>query len=89
MLADFSAEVTFDRVHVMAELPGRIWRSVADAPLGERPATVGRGSLPLDLVTSGRPDLEAAALLSFEESTAGMPFAVRTTARKRQSTKPS
>ena len=49
-------------------------------PLGERPATVGRGSLPLDLVISGRPDVEAAALLSFEESSAGTPFAV--TARR-------
>lgn len=80
VLADFSAEVTFDRVHVLAELPGRVWRPVADAPLGERPSTVGRGSLPLDLVTSGRPDVQAAALLSFEESTAGTPFAV--TARR-------
>jgi 2'-5' RNA ligase len=76
VLSDFSAEITFDRVHVLAELPGRIWSPVADALLGERPATVGRGSLPLDLVTSGRPDVEAAALLSFEESTAGTPFAV-------------
>jgi len=76
VLADLSAEVTFDRVHVLAELPGRIWRTVADAPLGERPATVGRGSLPLDLVTSGRPDGEAAALLAFEAATAGLPFAV-------------
>ena len=41
VLADFAAEVTFDRVHVLAELPGRIWRPVADAPLGERPAVVG------------------------------------------------
>jgi 2'-5' RNA ligase len=76
VLADLRADVTFDRVHVLAELPGRIWRSVADAPLGERPATVGRGSLPLDLVESGRPDVEAAALLAFEESTAGTPFAL-------------
>jgi 2'-5' RNA ligase len=76
VLSDFSAEVTFDRVHVLAEQPGRLWTPVADAVLGERPATVGRGSLPLDLVTSGRPGVEAAALLSFEESTAGMPFAV-------------
>ena len=76
VLADFVADVTFDRVHVLAELPGRIWRTVADAPLGERPATVGRGSLPLDLVTTGRPDVEAAALLSFEEATVGRPFAV-------------
>jgi GNAT superfamily N-acetyltransferase len=53
---------------------------VADAPLGDRPATVGRGSLPLDLETSGRPDVEAAALLSFEEDTTGVPFAI--TARR-------
>jgi len=76
VLADFTAEVTFDRVHVLAELPGRIWRPVADSLLGERPAVVGRGSLPLDLVKSGRPGVEAAALLSFEESTMGEPFAV-------------
>jgi 2'-5' RNA ligase/GNAT superfamily N-acetyltransferase len=76
VLADFAVDVTFDRVHVLAELPGRIWRPVADAQLGERPATVGRGSLPLDLVVTGRPDVEAAALLSFEEEAAGTPFAV-------------
>jgi GNAT superfamily N-acetyltransferase len=49
---------------------------VADALLGEHPASIGRGSLPLDLVTSGRPDVEAAALLSFEETTVGLPFAI-------------
>ena len=80
LLADFTTEVTIDRVHVLAELPGRVWRPIADAPLGERPAVVGRGSLPLELTVSGRPDVEAAALLSFEESTAGLPFAV--TARR-------
>jgi len=80
LLADWVAETTIDRVHVLAELPGRVWKPVADAPLGERPATVGRGSLPLDLTVSGRPDLEAAALLSFEEGTVGVPFAV--TARR-------
>ena len=77
---DFSAETTIDRVHVLAELPGRVWRPVADAPLGERPGVVGRGSLPLELTITGRPDVEAAALLSFEEETAGLPFAV--TARR-------
>ena len=75
-LADFTVEVTFDRVHVLAELPGRLWHPIADSALGERGAQVGRGSLPLDLVTSGRPGVEAAALLSFEESTAGIPFAI-------------
>jgi 2'-5' RNA ligase/GNAT superfamily N-acetyltransferase len=80
VLSDFSAEVTIDRVHVLAELPGRVWRTVADAPLGERPGVVGRGSLPLEITMSGQPDVEAAALLSFEESTAGLPFAA--TARR-------
>ena len=73
VLSDFSAETTIDRVHVLAELPGRLWRPVADAPLGERPAVVGRGSLPLDITVSGQPDVEAAALLSFETSSAGLP----------------
>lgn len=75
-LADFSMEVTFDRVHVLAESPGRLWQQVADAPLGSGPATVGRGSLPLDLVTSGRPDVEAAALLALDDEAGGQPFAV-------------
>jgi len=79
VLADIVADITVDHVHVLAELPGRIWRAIADAPLGERPAVVGRGSLPLELTISGRPDTAAAALLSFEE-TAGIPFAV--TARR-------
>ena len=46
VLADFAVDVTFDRVHVLAEQPGRIWRPVADALLGERPAAVGRGACP-------------------------------------------
>ena len=76
VLADFSVDVTFDRVHVLAELPGRLWRPVAEAPLGEQLATIGRGSLPLDLVISGRPDAEAASLLALESESAGLPFAV-------------
>ena len=76
LLTDFVAETTVDRVHVLAELPGRVWKPVADAPLGDRPGVVGRGSLPLALTTTGRPDVEAAALLSFEEESAGLPFAV-------------
>ena len=53
LLTDFVAETTIDRVHVLAELPGRVWKPVADAPLGERPAVVGRGSLPLELTITG------------------------------------
>ena len=32
-LADYSAEMTVERVHVLAEQPGRIWTPVADAAL--------------------------------------------------------
>ncbi len=79
-LRDFSATITVDRVHVLAEQSGRAWVPIADAPLGDPAAVVGRGSLPLELATTGRPDVEAAALLSFEESTEGRPFSV--TARR-------
>jgi 2'-5' RNA ligase/GNAT superfamily N-acetyltransferase len=79
-LRDFATSVTVDRVHVLAEQPGRMWTPIADAPLGDPVAVVGRGSLPLELTTTGRPDVEAAALLSFEEATEGRPFAV--TARR-------
>lgn len=80
VLADFRVAVTFDRVHVLAEQPGRVWVPIADMPLGAAPAVVGRGSLPLELSVSGRPDLEAASLLAIEGDTPGVPFAV--TARR-------
>lgn len=35
-LADYCAEVTFERVHVLAEQAGRVWVPVADAALGAR-----------------------------------------------------
>lgn len=75
-LKSFSADVTIDRVHVLAEQPGRVWVPIADMPLGDREAVVGRGSLPLELVVSGRPDVEAASLLAVEHEPAGLPFAV-------------
>lgn len=80
VLADFGADVTIDRVHVLAEQPGRIWVPVADMPLGVGPAVVGRGSLPLEVTVSGRPDLESAALLAIDGEVPGLPFAV--TARR-------
>lgn len=76
VLGDFRAEVTFDRVHVLHEQAGRIWAPIADAPLGSRPAVVGRGSLPLELTVSGRPDVESAALLALDAEHHGLPFAV-------------
>lgn len=75
-LRDFTADVGFDRVHVMFEQPGRIWAPIADALLGAGPVVVGRGSLPLDLTVSTRPDIEAAALMSIDTGHPGLPFAV-------------
>lgn len=79
-LADLSEEVTFDRVHVLAEQPGRIWRPIADAPLGSPAGVVGRGSLPLDIAVTGQLDAEGAALLAIESDPNGLPFAI--TARR-------
>jgi 2'-5' RNA ligase len=79
-MADFAAPVTFDRVHVLAEQPGRVWVPVAEMALGDGPQPVGRGSLPLDLGVTGRLDTEAAALLAVDHEPAGQPFAV--TARR-------
>lgn len=80
VLSDLSADVTIDRVHVLCEQPGRVWVPIADAVLGQPPAVVGRGSLPLEMHVSGRPDLEAAALLAIETDAEGLPFAI--TARR-------
>lgn len=62
-LADYSVPVTVDRVHVLAESPGRIWRPIADAPLA-RPAVVARGGLPLELTVTRLVDPLAARLLA-------------------------
>ncbi len=80
VLADFHLDVTIDRVHVLAEQPGRVWVPIADMPLGVSAGVVGRGSLPLELAVSGRPDLEAASLLAIDGDVRGLPFAV--TARR-------
>jgi 2'-5' RNA ligase len=79
-LADFAADVTFDRAHVLAEQPGRIWLPIAEMALDDGPRVVGRGSLPLDLAVTGRLDVEAASLLAIDHEPAGLPFAV--TARR-------
>jgi GNAT superfamily N-acetyltransferase len=79
-LSSYGADASISRVHVLAELPGRIWRPIADAPLGDPVAVVGRGSLPLEVTTSGSPDAAAAALLAISNDAPGLPFAV--TARR-------
>ena len=61
-LADYRAGVTIDRLTLLAESPGRIWRPVADTPFGP-PAVVARGGLPLELTVSHLVDPVAARLL--------------------------
>ena len=61
-LADYRTEVTVDRLHLLRETPGRIWRPTADVPFGA-PAVVGRGGLPLELTTSRLVDPVTAATL--------------------------
>jgi 2'-5' RNA ligase len=65
-LAGYRTEVTVDRLHLLRETPGRIWRPIADMPFGP-PAIVARGGLPLELTTSRLLDPVAAALLATGE----------------------
>lgn len=61
-LADYRADVAFDRVHLLEEGEGRTWVPVADAPFSA-PAVVARGGLPLELSFAQRLDPTAAAWL--------------------------
>lgn len=54
-LAAYAAVVTFDRVHLLQEQPGRVWVPLADVAFAA-PAVIGRGGLSVELTTSGRPD---------------------------------
>jgi 2'-5' RNA ligase len=65
-LADFRTEVTVDRLHLLRETPGRVWRPIADVPFGA-PAVVARGGLPLELMTSRLVDPVAGALLGGDD----------------------
>jgi len=76
VLADLTAEVAIDRVHVLAFEESRIWVPIADMPLGSGHGVVGRGSLPLEVSVSERTDPEAAALFALEGEVVGQPFAV-------------
>lgn len=57
-LADYRTEVTFDRVHLLEEGAGRVWRLLADVAL-EAPAVAARGSLEIEVATSADLDPEA------------------------------
>lgn len=64
-LADYSATVTFDRVHLLIEArhgdAHRRWSPVADVPFAP-PIVVGRGGVELELLVSELVDPEADAL---------------------------
>lgn len=60
-LGDYRVEVTFSRVHLLREGPGRVWTPIADATFAP-PAVVGRGGLPVELAVAEQPDPEAVAL---------------------------
>ena len=71
-LADYVASVTFDRIHLLEEDPGRVWRLLADCPLGP-PDLVGRGGFEVELTTTDLLDPEAAAFLSDHGAERGDP----------------
>ncbi len=64
-LCDYRAEVTFDRVHLLREGPGRVWAPIADFRL-QAPAVVGRGGLEVELSVSQTLDPEARAFAERE-----------------------
>ena len=57
-LAGYRTDVSFDRVHLLQEGPGRVWAPIADVALGA-PAVVGRGGLPVELWVGDQLDPEA------------------------------
>jgi 2'-5' RNA ligase/GNAT superfamily N-acetyltransferase len=59
-LAGYRTTVTFERVHLLEEGPGRVWTPLADAPFAA-PAVVGRGGIELELSMSDQLDPEADA----------------------------
>jgi len=60
-LTRYRVDVTFRRVHLLREGPGRIWTPIADAPFAA-PGVIGRGGLPLELTVTEVVDPDAARL---------------------------
>jgi 2'-5' RNA ligase/predicted N-acetyltransferase YhbS len=69
-LADYRAEITVDRVHLMEEQADHTWTPIADAELGAGPAIRNRGaaSMQLALTTSRHRDPETVAFENREWS---------------------
>jgi len=64
-LAGYRASVTFARVHVLQEGPGRVWTPIADAPFAA-PAVIGRGGLELSVSVTRDADAEGRAFAERE-----------------------
>ncbi|MGH9157785.1 MAG: GNAT family N-acetyltransferase [Acidimicrobiales bacterium] len=78
-LAGFRASARIDRVHLLAQGPGRVWVPVADAAFGA-PVVVGRGGLELELSVTNGVDPEVEAFAAAQRARAGAAFTV--TARR-------
>ncbi|MEA2704146.1 MAG: hypothetical protein QOD63_2091, partial [Actinomycetota bacterium] len=77
-LAGYTTEMSFERVHLLQEGPGRVWGPVADFPF-EAPATIGRGGLPVELTVTDEADPSVRAFL---RGAAGQHEPVTITARR-------
>ena len=64
-LADYAVDVTFHRVHLLREGPGRVWAPIADAGFAA-PAVIGRGGLPVEITVTETVDPEAGAIAGAE-----------------------
>lgn len=64
-LADYAVDVTFERIHLLREGPGRVWTPIADAQFAP-PAVIGRGGLPVEITVTESVDPEARALAGAE-----------------------
>ena len=60
-LAGYEVDVTFHRLHLLREGPGRVWAPIADAAFAA-PAVIGRGGLPVEISVTQAVDPEARAL---------------------------
>jgi 2'-5' RNA ligase/GNAT superfamily N-acetyltransferase len=70
-LCDYRADVTFDRVHLLQEGPGRVWAPIADFRL-EAAAVVGRGGLEVELSATDTLDPEARSFSQYQWEASGL-----------------
>jgi 2'-5' RNA ligase len=75
-LADYRFTATFERLHLLEEGTGRVWRPIADAAF-EEAAVLGRGGLPIELSVSTMVDPEVRALADLADGTIGLAITAR------------